>query len=120
MYDDSGTSDVEHADIECFAALPNDTAQATGLTENAVRKTIRDNQVTTDVVKYIRFTNVPPAVADKFSRCNTRQMFNPCTVHTAERTGSICLLEPTVHRLTEAANTEPSIAHGTSSEAAIS
>ncbi|KAJ5129546.1 uncharacterized protein N7515_005585 [Penicillium bovifimosum] len=79
MSDDSRTSDVEHADIECFAALPNDTAQATGLTENVVRKTIRENQGTTDVVKYLRFTNVPPAVADKFSRCNTRQMFNPST-----------------------------------------
>ncbi|KAJ5565638.1 hypothetical protein N7535_007276 [Penicillium sp. DV-2018c] len=76
MSDDSGTSDVEQADIECFAALPHDTVQAIGLTANAVRKTIRDNQDTTDVVKYIRFTNVPPAVADKFSLRNTRQMFN--------------------------------------------
>ncbi|KAJ5120507.1 uncharacterized protein N7515_009895 [Penicillium bovifimosum] len=79
MSADSGTSDVEQADIECFAALPHDTVQATGVTENAVRKTIRDNQDTTDVVKYIRFTNVPPAVADKFSLRNTRQMFNRST-----------------------------------------
>ncbi|KAJ5554833.1 hypothetical protein N7461_003303 [Penicillium sp. DV-2018c] len=79
MSDDSGTSDVEQADIECFAALPHDTVQAIGLTANAVRKTIRDNQDTTDVVKYIRFTNVPPAVADKFSLRNTRQMFNRST-----------------------------------------
>jgi hypothetical protein len=79
MSDDSDSPEVEHSDVECFEALPDDTVEAIGLTKSAIRKIIRENQETTDVVKYIRFTNVPPAIADKFSLRSTRQMFNRST-----------------------------------------
>jgi hypothetical protein len=79
MSDGSGSLEVEHSDVECFEALPDDTVEAIGSTESAIRKIIRENQETTDVVKYIRFTNVPPAIADKFSLRRTRQMFNRST-----------------------------------------
>ncbi|KAJ6125327.1 hypothetical protein N7471_012644 [Penicillium samsonianum] len=77
--DDSDSPEVEHSDVECFEALPDDTVEAIGSTASAIRKIIRENKETTDVVKYIRFTNVPPAIADKFSLRNTRQMFNRST-----------------------------------------
>ncbi|CAG7985954.1 unnamed protein product [Penicillium nalgiovense] len=84
MSDDSDSPEVERleverSDLECFEALPDDTVQAIGSTESAIRKIIRENQETTDVVKYIRFTNVPLALADKFSLHGTRQMFNRST-----------------------------------------
>ena len=75
MSDDSDSREVEHSDVECFEALPEDTVEAIGSTR-VIRKIIRENQETTDVVKYIRFTNVLPAIADKFSLRSTRQMFN--------------------------------------------
>ncbi|KAJ5561488.1 hypothetical protein N7461_000249 [Penicillium sp. DV-2018c] len=74
MYDESDSSDVE-----CFEALPDDTIEAIGSTARAIRRVIRENEETTDVVKYIRFTNVPSAIAEKFSLRNTRQMFNHST-----------------------------------------
>ncbi|KAJ5783473.1 uncharacterized protein N7518_009150 [Penicillium psychrosexuale] len=76
MSDDSDSPEVEHSDVECFEALPDDTVEATGSTESAIRKIIRENQETTDVVKYICFTNVLPTIADNFSLRSTRQMFN--------------------------------------------
>ncbi|KAJ5843989.1 uncharacterized protein N7525_001730 [Penicillium rubens] len=76
MSDGSGSLEVEHSDVECFEALPDDTVEAIGSTESAIRKIIRENQETTDVVKYIRFTNVPPAIADKFSLRRTRQILD--------------------------------------------
>jgi hypothetical protein len=76
MSDDSDSLDVEHSDVECFEALPDDTVEAIGSTESVIRKIIRENKETTDVVKYIRFTNVPPAIADKFSLRGSRQMFD--------------------------------------------
>ncbi|CAG8032800.1 unnamed protein product [Penicillium nalgiovense] len=81
MSDDSDSpeaerSEVEHSDSKCFEALPDDTVQAIGSTESAIRKIIRENQETTNVVKYIYFTNVPPSITDKFSLRNTRQMFD--------------------------------------------
>lgn len=79
MSDYSDSLEVEQSDVECFEALPNDTVEAIGSTENAIRKIIRENQETTDVVKYIRFTDIPLAIADKFSLRNTRQMFNRST-----------------------------------------
>ncbi|CAG8023074.1 unnamed protein product [Penicillium nalgiovense] len=84
MSDDSDSpeaerSEVERSDLECFEALPDDTVQAIGSTESAIRKIIRENQETTNVVKYIRFTNVPPTLADKFSLRGTRQMFDRST-----------------------------------------
>jgi hypothetical protein len=79
MSDDSDSLEIEHSDVECFEALPDDTVEAIGSTESAVRKIIRENIGTTDVVKYLRFTNVPPAIADKFSLRNTRQIFNRST-----------------------------------------
>ncbi|OQE19783.1 hypothetical protein PENFLA_c018G04147 [Penicillium flavigenum] len=79
MSDDSDSPEVERSDLECFEALPDDTVEAVGSTASAIRKIIRENQETTDVVKYIRFTNVPPALADKFSLRGTRQMFNRST-----------------------------------------
>ncbi|KAJ6180157.1 hypothetical protein N7519_010618 [Penicillium mononematosum] len=79
MSDDSDSPEVEHSDLECFKALPDDTVQAIGSTESAIWKIIRENQETTDVVKYKRFTNVPSALADKFYLHGTRQMFNRST-----------------------------------------
>ncbi|KAK4862984.1 hypothetical protein LT330_010089 [Penicillium expansum] len=74
MSDESDSSDGE-----CFKALPDDTIEAIGSTASAIRKVIRENEETTNVVKYIRFTNVPPAIAENFSLRNTRQMFNHST-----------------------------------------
>ncbi|CAI7645829.1 unnamed protein product [Penicillium glandicola] len=79
MSDSSDSSEVEYSDAECFEALPDDTVEAIGSTESAIRKIIRENTETTDVVKYIRFTNIPPAIADKFSLRSSRQMFNRST-----------------------------------------
>lgn len=67
------------SDSECFEALPDDTIEAIGSTASAIRKVIRENEEITDIVKYIRFTNVPPAIAEKLSLRNTRQMFNHST-----------------------------------------
>ncbi|KAJ9487068.1 hypothetical protein VN97_g6252 [Penicillium thymicola] len=69
-------SESDFSDGECFTALPDDTIEAIGSTASAIRKVIRQNTETTDVVKYIRFTNVPPVIAEKFSLRNARQMFN--------------------------------------------
>ncbi|KAF4770174.1 hypothetical protein N7455_006137 [Penicillium solitum] len=77
--DDSDSPEVEHPDVECFEALPDDTVEAIGSTGSAIRKIIRENKETIDVEKYIRFTNIPPATADKFSSRNTRQIFNRST-----------------------------------------
>ncbi|KAJ5687004.1 hypothetical protein N7536_009623 [Penicillium majusculum] len=79
MSDDAGSAEIEHSDAQCFDALPDDTVEAIGSTESAIRKIIRENKAAIDVVKYICFTNVSPAVADKFSLRNSRQMFNPST-----------------------------------------
>ncbi|KXG53383.1 uncharacterized protein PGRI_004330 [Penicillium griseofulvum] len=81
MSDDSDSAEVERSDVECFKALPDDTVEAIGSTESAIRKIIRENKGTADVVKYIRFTNVPPDIVDKFSLRSTRQMFNRSTRH---------------------------------------
>ncbi|CRL24597.1 unnamed protein product [Penicillium camemberti] len=74
MSDESDSSDGE-----CFKALPDDTIEAIGSTASAIRKVIRENEETTDVVKYISFINVPPAIAEKLYLRNTRQMFNHST-----------------------------------------
>lgn len=46
----------------CSKTLLDDTIKAIGSTASAIRKVIRENEKATDVLKYIRFTNVPPAV----------------------------------------------------------
>ncbi|KAI1832753.1 hypothetical protein DTO006G1_9532 [Penicillium roqueforti] len=50
MSDDSESPEVEHSDVECFEVLPDDIVEATGSTESAIRKIIRKNQETTDVM----------------------------------------------------------------------
>lgn len=79
MSDDADSAEIEHSDAQCFDALPDDTVEAIGSTESATRKIIRENKATIDVVKYICFTNVSLAIADKFSLRSTRQMFNRST-----------------------------------------
>lgn len=44
MSDDSEYLEVKHSDAECFEVLPDDTAEAIGSTESAVRKIIRENK----------------------------------------------------------------------------
>lgn len=79
MSDDADFAEIEHSDAQCFDTLPDNTVKAIGSTESAIRKIIRENKETIDVVKYIWFTNVPQALADKSSLRNTRQMFNRST-----------------------------------------
>ncbi|CAI7601675.1 unnamed protein product [Penicillium glandicola] len=52
MSDDSNSLEVKRSDVEYFEALPDDTVEAIGSTESAIRKIIWKNQETTDVVKY--------------------------------------------------------------------
>ncbi|KAJ5237539.1 hypothetical protein N7489_007630 [Penicillium chrysogenum] len=66
MSDGSDSLEVEHSDVECFKALPDDIVEAIGSTESAIRKITnpRSNR---------------RAIADKFSLRSTRQMFNRST-----------------------------------------
>ncbi|KAJ5534920.1 hypothetical protein N7527_001174 [Penicillium freii] len=72
MWDDS-----ESPDVKCFEQLPDDTYEAIGTEASAIRKIIRQQKnLPINVIKYLRFTNVPPLIAEQFSSSSTRHMFN--------------------------------------------
>lgn len=67
-------------DVECFEALPADTFEAIGLSTRAIRRIIEQQKgLPIEVVKYLRFRDVPPSIAGKISSSSTQQMFNHST-----------------------------------------
>ncbi|KAJ5200935.1 hypothetical protein N7449_005738 [Penicillium cf. viridicatum] len=71
MSDDSGTPD-----LECFKALPDDTFETMGSSARVIRTLMTYHIKTIQVVKYLRFKNVPPSVAERDFSKSTRSMYN--------------------------------------------
>ncbi|CAI7585535.1 unnamed protein product [Penicillium crustosum] len=71
MSDFSGTPD-----LECFEALRDETFEAMGPSARVIRTLIACHIKTIQVVKYLRFTNVPPSVAEQDFSKSTRPMYN--------------------------------------------
>jgi hypothetical protein len=69
MLDNSGT------DLECFEALP-DTFKADGPTAKVIRTRMAQHLKTIQVVKYLRFTSVPPSVVERDFSKSTTMMYN--------------------------------------------
>lgn len=76
MSDFSGTPD-----LECFEALRDETFEAMGPSARVIRTLIACHIKTIQVVKYLRFTNVPPSVAEQDFSKSTRPMYNDETRH---------------------------------------
>ncbi|KAJ5189340.1 hypothetical protein N7491_005674 [Penicillium cf. griseofulvum] len=71
------SDDADSPDDKCFEKLPDETYEAIGSEARAIRKIIREQQnLPIEVIKYLRFTNVPPTVAEKFSLRSARYMFS--------------------------------------------
>ncbi|KAJ6177700.1 hypothetical protein N7519_008161 [Penicillium mononematosum] len=69
MLDNSGS------DLECFETLP-DTFKAAGPTADVIRTCMAQHIKTIRVVKYLRFTNVPPSVVERDFSKSTKMMYN--------------------------------------------
>ena len=62
-------------DLECFDALP-DTFKADGPTAGVIRTRMAQHIKTIQVVKYLRFTNVPPSLVERDFSKSTKMMYN--------------------------------------------
>ncbi|KAJ5774540.1 hypothetical protein N7457_009436 [Penicillium paradoxum] len=71
------SDDTDSPDVKCFQELPDDTYEAIGSEARAIRNIIREQQnLPIKVIKYLRFTNVPPTIAEEFSSSSARHMFS--------------------------------------------
>lgn len=76
------SDDSDSPEVKCFEELPDDTYEAIGTEASAIRKIIREQKnLLINVIKYLRFTNVPPLVAEQFSSSSTRHMFSYDTIY---------------------------------------
>ncbi|CDM33738.1 unnamed protein product [Penicillium roqueforti FM164] len=73
------------------------THEAIGSEANAIRRIRKEQEIPFRVIKYLRFTNAPPAIAEEFSLSSTRHMFNHDTrsmIIKQTRNGSSTLRTP--------------------------
>ncbi|KAJ5616775.1 hypothetical protein N7537_001889 [Penicillium hordei] len=63
--------------VECFKALPDDTIEVIKSSASVIRRTAKEQkELPIEVVKCLRFIDVPPPIAENLSLSSTRQIFN--------------------------------------------